>query len=66
MGVYAQIEKETGWGVTCDQCVKMSSHFVILDYPFRIRKIKYKNSDSAKTLVILMKNPQFRGTDTDF
>jgi len=56
-------EKESGSGVIYDQSVKLNNHYASLDYPLKIRRIKYKDADSGKTLVFLTNNFQIKATD---
>jgi hypothetical protein len=56
-------EKESGSGVIYDQSVKLNNHYASQDYPLKIRRIKYKDADSGKTLVFLTNNFQIKATD---
>jgi transposase len=56
-------DKEEGSGVMYDQSVKMNNHYAAQDYPVKIRRIKYKDADSGKTLIFLTNNFQLKATD---
>lgn len=56
-------DKEVGSGVIYDQSVKMNNHYAAQDYPSKIRRIKYRDADSGKTLIFLTNNFQLKATD---
>jgi hypothetical protein len=43
-------------GVICDQSVRLNGHYVAKDYPEHLRRIRFKDPDSGKTLVFLTNN----------
>ena len=43
-------------GVICDQAVRLNGFYVTKDYPEHLRRIRYKDPDSGKTLVFLTNN----------
>jgi len=50
----AQIDRATG--VICDQSVRLNGFYVSRDYPEHLRRIRYKDPESGKTLVFLTNN----------
>lgn len=56
-------EKDTDAGVLYDQSVKLDKHYASRDYPVKIRRIKYRDADTGKTLVFLTNNFQLKATD---
>ena len=56
-------EKDTDAGVLYDQSVKLDNYYAISDYPVKIRRIKYRDADTGKTLVFLTNNFQLKATD---
>ena len=43
-------------GVICDQAVRLNGFYVSKDYPEHLRRIRYKDPESGKTLVFLTNN----------
>ena len=43
-------------GVVCDQSIRLSGYYVSRDYPEHLRRIRYKDPESGKTLVFLTNN----------
>ena len=43
-------------GVICDQSVRLNGFYVSRDYPEHLRRIRYKDPESGKTLVFLTNN----------
>jgi Transposase DDE domain/Domain of unknown function (DUF4372) len=43
-------------GIICDQRVALNGHYVNKDYPEHLRRIRFKDPQSAKTLVFLTNN----------
>ena len=56
-------EKDTDAGVLYDQSVKLDNYYASIDYPVKIRRIKYRDADTGKTLVFLTNNFQLKATD---
>ncbi len=56
-------DKVDGSGVMYNQSVKMNNHSAAQDYPLKIRRIKYRDADSGKTLIFLTNNFQLKATD---
>lgn len=50
----AQTDRTTG--VICDQSVRLNGFYVSRDYPEHLRRIRYKDLESRKTLVFLTNN----------
>lgn len=50
----AKVDKTTG--VICDQAVALNGHKSALDYPERIRRVRFKDPTTGKTLVFLTNN----------
>jgi transposase len=50
----AQTDRATG--VICDQSVRLNGFYVSRDYPEHLRRIRYKDPKSGKTLVFLTNN----------
>lgn len=52
---YSQpVDKDTG--VLCDQTISFSNHYASMDYPEKLRRIKYYDKDTDKTLTFLTNN----------
>ena len=43
-------------GVVCDQAIAMNGFYVSKDYPEQLRRVRFKDSDSGKTLDCLINN----------
>ena len=43
-------------GVVCDQLIAMNGHYIAKDYPEHLRRIRFKDPESGKTLVFLTNN----------
>jgi len=43
-------------GVICDQTIAMNGFYVSQDYPEHLRRIRFKDADSGKTLIFLTNN----------
>jgi transposase len=43
-------------GIICDQIVAMNGFYVVQDYPEHLRRIRFKDPDSGKTLIFLTNN----------
>jgi len=43
-------------GVTCDQTIAMNGFYVSRDYPDHLRRIRFKDPESGKTLIFLTNN----------
>lgn len=50
----AAIDRKTG--VICDQTIAMNGFYVAKDYPEHLRRIRFKDPESGKTLVFLTNN----------
>jgi Domain of unknown function (DUF4372)/Transposase DDE domain len=50
----SQTDRTTG--VVCDQKIALNGFYVSKDYPIHLRRIRYKDPDSGKTLVFLTNN----------
>jgi transposase len=49
-------ETDRATGVICDQAVRLNGFYVSRDYPEYLRRIRYKDPESGKTLVFLTNN----------
>ncbi len=43
-------------GVICDQAIRLNGFYASRDYPEHLRRIRFKNPDTGKTLVFLTNN----------
>ena len=43
-------------GVICDQLIRLNGFYVARDYPEHLRRIRFKDPDTGKTLVFLTNN----------
>ncbi len=50
----ASVDRSTG--VICDQRVMLTGYYPVRNYPEHLRRIKYKDPDTGKTLVFLTNN----------
>ncbi len=50
----AQVDKSTG--VICDQTIAMNGFYIARDYPEHLRRVRFKDPESGKTLVFLTNN----------
>jgi hypothetical protein len=55
--------KEPDSGVIYDQAVKLNNHYASLDYPLKIRRIKFRDPDTGKILVFLTNNFDLKAAD---
>jgi len=53
--VYSSVTDRTT-GVVCDQTIAMNGFYTAQDYPEHLRRIRFKDVDSGKTLVFLTNN----------
>jgi hypothetical protein len=56
-------EKDTDGGVLYDQSVKLDTYYASRDYPMKIRRIKYRDTDTGKTLIFLTNNFELKAND---
>jgi hypothetical protein len=56
-------EKEVDSGVIYDQSVKLRNYYASIDYHLKIRRIKYKDLESGKTLIFLTNNFHLKATE---
>jgi transposase len=47
---------DRGTGVICDQATRLNGYYVAKDYPEHLRRIRFKDPESGKTLVFLTNN----------
>ena len=50
----APVDKTTG--VMCDQMISLNGHYSVKDYPEHLRRVRFKDPESGKTLVFLTNN----------
>jgi hypothetical protein len=50
-------------GVLCDQYVLLNNHYAIIDYPEKIRRIKFYDAESGKTFIFLTNNLHLKATE---
>ena len=53
--VYSAVTDRTT-GVICDQMIHLNGHYVAKEYPEHLRRIRFKDPESGKTLVFLTNN----------
>ncbi len=53
--VYSAVTERTT-GVICDQMIHLNGHYVSKEYPEHLRRIRFKDPESGKTLVFLTNN----------
>ena len=53
--VYSATVDKPG-GVVCDQLVALNGHYVRLDYPEQLRRVRFKDPTTGKTLIFLTNN----------
>jgi hypothetical protein len=53
--VYSTATDRTA-GVVCDQAIRLNGYYVAKDYPEHLRRVRYKDPESGKTLVFLTNN----------
>ena len=54
---------DKGNGVLCDQYVLLNNYYAAIDYPERIRRIKFYDDESGKTFVFLTNNFHLKATE---
>ena len=54
---------DKGKGVLCDQYVLLNNYYAAIDYPERIRRIKFYDDESGKTFVFLTNNFHLKATE---
>jgi len=50
-------------GVLCDQSVLLNNHYAAKDYPEKIRRIKFYDKETGKTLIFLTNNFHLKATE---
>lgn len=50
----AKVDKSSG--LKCDQIIKLKGFYVLKDYPEKLRRIKYYDTEKDKTLTFLTNN----------
>ena len=50
-------------GVLCDQSVLLNNYYVAIDYPKKIRRIKFYDQESGKTFIFLTNNFHLKATE---
>ena len=50
----AKVDKSTG--LKCDQIIKLKGYYPSRDYPEKLRRVKYYDSETGKTLIFLSNN----------
>ena len=50
-------------GVLCDQSILLNNHYAAIDYPKKIRRIKFYDQQSGKTFVFLTNNFHLRANE---
>lgn len=50
-------------GVICDQLILLNNYYAAKDYPIKMRRIKFKDSETGKTLVFLTNNLELKATE---
>ncbi len=50
-------------GVVCDPCIRLNTYYARRDYPERLRRVKFYDSENGRTLVFLTNNTQLKATD---
>jgi hypothetical protein len=56
----APVDKSTG--VMCDQMITLNGHYSVKDYPEHLRRVRFKDPESGKTLVFLTNNTSLPAT----
>jgi hypothetical protein len=57
------IECDKSKGIMCDQIIRLSSHYPLKYYPIKLRRIKYIDPESSKTLIFLTNNLEVKATE---
>ena len=50
-------------GVLCDQTIVLNNHYAVKNYPEKIRRIKFRDWETAKTFVFLTNNFHLKATE---
>lgn len=50
-------------GIMCDQIIRLSSHYPLKYYPIKLRRIKYIDPETSKTLIFLTNNLEVKATE---
>ncbi len=50
-------------GVLCDQSVLLNNYYAAIDYPVKIRRIKFYDAESGKTFIFLTNNFHLKATE---
>jgi hypothetical protein len=56
----ATVDKTTG--VVCDQSVALNGHYACRDYPEHLRRVRFKDPETGKTLIFLTNNTALPAT----
>jgi hypothetical protein len=54
---------DKSWGVLCDQSVLLNNYYAAIDYPEKIRRIKFHDEQSGKTFIFLTNNFHLKATE---
>ena len=54
---------DKNYGVLCDQSVLLNNYYVSIDYPKKIRRIKFYDQESGKTFIFLTNNFHLKATE---
>jgi len=57
----AKVDKSSG--VKCDQTIKLKGYYVSKDYPEKLRRIKFYDSENEKRLIFLTNNFELKATE---
>lgn len=50
-------------GVICDQTILLNNYYASIDYPERLRRVKFKDAETGKTFVFLTNNFHLKATE---
>ena len=50
-------------GIKCDQTIKLRGFYVSKDYPIKLRRIKFYDIETDRTLIFLTNNPELKATE---
>lgn len=50
-------------GVLCDQTIVLNNHYAVKNYPEKIRRIKFRDLETAKTFIFLTNNFHLKATE---
>jgi hypothetical protein len=56
-------QKDVASGVLNDQSIELNNYYASIDYPIKMRRIKFKDEETGKILIFLTNNFNLKATE---